>query len=192
MKDSSSADMLNSYITDMLALESHIEKAITAQLKDLDDEEPGFASALQQAHETVASHITQLELLAESREMSPGSAVAEHVKNAVSKVAGLGAAAIDLLRHEKLPKDVRDDNAAFRLAEVGYGMLFTSAMVLDDDGAVRELALTHMRDYSRLANSFRDLAPASVLRYLEKAGYPVSEELLARVLEAQREESTTP
>ena len=70
---------------------------------------------------------------------------------------------------------------AFRLAEIKYGMLHTSATVLDDDDEVRELALDHMRDYANLAEAFRELAPASVLRYLEQAGYAVSEELLARV-----------
>lgn len=185
----SPADLLNSYITDMLALEAHIEKAISAQMNDLDDEEPEFAAAMQHAHAMIASHMTRLGLVAESRGIGGGSAVVGGVKKVVSKVAGLGAAAVDLVRREKLPKDIRDDNAAFRLAEVGYGMLHTSAMVLDDDGEVRELALQHMRDYANLAMSFRELAPASVLRYLEKAGYQVSEELLARVLEAQREES---
>ena len=187
----SAADMLNSYITDMLALEVHIEKAIVGQMNDLDGEEPEFAAALQQAHEMIAAHITHLGLVADSRGMSSGSAVAERVKNVVSKVAGLGAAAVDLVRREKLPKDIRDDTAAFRLAEVGYAMLHTSARVLDDDDEVRKLALDHLRDYVNLPVTFRDLAPAAVLRYLEKAGYSVSEELLTRVLDEQREESAT-
>lgn len=185
---SSPADMLNSYITDMVALEAHLEKAIFGQMNDLDDEEPQFAVALDHAHGIIGAHISRLGVVAESREISGGSAVAEGLKKVVSKVAGLGAAAVDLVRHEKLPKDIRDDNAAFRLAEVGYAMLHASAMVLDDDGEVRDLALDHMRDYTNLSRMFRDLAPASVLRYLEKAGHTVSEELLARVLVAQGEE----
>ena len=184
-----SADMLNSYITDMLALEVHIEKAIVGQMNDLDDEEPEFAAALQQAHDMIAAHITTLGLLSDARDISGGSAVAERVKKVVSKAAGLGAAVVDLVRKEKLPKDIRDDNAAFRLAEVGYGMLHAAATVLDDDGEVRELALEHMRDYTSMSNTFRDLAPAAVLRYLEKAGCSVSDVMLARVLDEQREES---
>lgn len=187
----SSADMLNSYITDMLALEVHIEKAIVGQMNDLDGEEPEFAAALEQAHEVISAHITHLGLVAEARGMSSGSAVAERMKKVVSKVAGIGAAAVDLVRREKLPKDIRDDNAAFRLAEVGYAMLHSSATVLDEDGEVRELALEHMRDYTELSNAFRELAPAAVLRYLEKAGCSVSDQLLSRVLEEQRQESAT-
>jgi hypothetical protein len=183
--------MLNSYVTDMLALEAHIEKAVGGQLSDLDGEEPEFAAALEEAHEVIASHITHLGLVAEARGITGGGAVAEKVKTVVSKVAGLGAAAIDFVRHEKLPKDIRDDYAAFRLAEVGYDMLHTSASVLDDDEELRELALEHMRDYADLAAIFRDLAPAAVLRYLEKDGCSVSDQLLARVLEEQRQELTT-
>ena len=67
-------------------------------------------------------------------------------------------------------------------------MLHTSAMVLDRDGEVRELALEHMRDYAHLSNVLRELAVAAVLRYLEKDGHTVSDELLARVLEEQRHE----
>ena len=42
-----------------------------------------------------------------------------------------------------------------------------------------------MRDYTELSSAFRDLAPAAVLRYLEKAGCSVSDQLLTRVLEEQ-------
>ena len=181
-------DMLNSYVTDMIALEEHIDKAIVGQMKDLDEEEPEFAAVLQQAHEVINSHILHLGLVAEARGISAGSKVAEGVKTVVSKVAGLGAAAIDFVRSEKLPKDIRDDNAAFRLAEVGYAMLHASSMVLDNDGDLRELALEHMRDYANLSTTLRELAAAAVLRYLEKDGHTVSDSLLSRVLEEQRHE----
>ena len=187
----SADDMLNSYITDMLALEEHIDKAIVGQMKDLDEEEPEFAAVLQRAHEVINSHILHLGLVAEAREIGGGSKVAEGVKTVVSKVAGLGAAAIDFVRSEKLPKDIRDDNAAFRLAEVGYAMLHASATVLESDNEVREMALEHMRDYSNLSTTLRELASAAVLRYMEKEGHTVSESMLARVLEEQRHELAT-
>ena len=69
----SPADTLNSDIADMLALEEQIDKTIVGQLIDLDDEEPEFCAALEQAHDVIATHITHLGLVADARGMNGGT-----------------------------------------------------------------------------------------------------------------------
>ena len=83
-------DTLDSYITDMLALEEHIAKAVDAQLVDFRKEHPAFAGVLSTISATTARHIGALEALKTSRHIDSGSMVADAVKRAGSVVAGLG------------------------------------------------------------------------------------------------------
>ena len=48
-------EAINSYLTDMLALEQHIEVAIGAQVKDLKDEPQVLVMALDAIHVTVST-----------------------------------------------------------------------------------------------------------------------------------------
>ena len=59
-------EAINSYITDMLALEDHIEKALRGQLEDLKDY-PDVIRELNQIHHKVEHHISDLKLLSERR-----------------------------------------------------------------------------------------------------------------------------
>src|SRR5688572_13926831 len=114
-----STEAINSYITDMLALEEHIEKAIRTQIEDLEDEYKDIGEELKEVQRTIQVHISALKLLSDNRDAGAGKGIAEVVKRAGSIVAGLGAAAIDLVRTEKLPKDLRDDYTAASLATIG-------------------------------------------------------------------------
>ncbi|HEY8195531.1 MAG TPA: hypothetical protein VIG04_01030, partial [Gemmatimonadales bacterium] len=105
-------EAINSYITDMLALEDHIDKALRGQLEDLEDY-PDVISELKQIHHTVEHHISDLKNLSQRR---AAGGPADVIKRAGSAVLGLGAAAIDLVRREGLPKNLRDDYTAFSLA----------------------------------------------------------------------------
>ena len=101
------------------------------------------------------------------------SMVAEAVKRAGSIVAGLGAAAIDLVRNEKLPKALRDDYTALNLAAIGYAMLFTTARALDD-ARVADLAERHLRDHAdvlpAVGRSLEDVWRNGAPREFEEVG----------------------
>ena len=108
-------EAINSYITDMLALEDHIGKAVKTQLTDLKDY-PEILAELRQFHHKVEHHISDLRMLSDRRN---AGGVVESVKRAGSAVAGAAAGLIDLLRTEGLPKNLRDDYTAFNLAGSG-------------------------------------------------------------------------
>jgi hypothetical protein len=129
-------EAINSYITDMLALEDHIEKAIKSQLADLKDY-PDVLTELRQAHRSIEHHIADLRGLSDRRQ---AGGVVESVKRAGSAVAGVAAGVVDLIRTEGLPKNLRDDYTAFNLASIGYAMLHTTALALQDQ-EVAELAM---------------------------------------------------
>lgn len=166
-------DTLDSYITDMLALEEHIAKAIDAQLEDFRKDHPAFADTLSIASTTTARHIGALEALKTSRKIDAGSVVADAVKRAGSVVAGLGAAAIDMIRSEKLPKNLRDDYTAYSLAAIGYQMLMTTAISLDDT-EVTGHARTHFADYTKVVSELSKAIPGAVIEDLRAQGLPVN------------------
>jgi hypothetical protein len=161
--------ILNSYVTDMLALEEHILKAITAQKDDFRNEHPEIAQHLGVAGGIITSHIAALKTLEQTQN---GSAIGEAVKRAGTVVAGLGAAAVDLVRTEKLPKNLRDDYTAGSLAYIGYVMLLTSARAFNDT-RVAEVAGQHMSDWARLNMTLSELIPAAVINHFRSEKLPV-------------------
>jgi hypothetical protein len=171
-------EAINSYITDMLALEDHIEKAIKGQLTDLKDY-PDVLVALRDIHTKVEHHISDLRMMSDQRK---AGGVVESVKRAGSVVAGVAAGVIDLIRTEGLPKNLRDDYTAFSLANIGYVMLHTTALAFEDQ-EVAELANQHLRDYTDAVIRLNNLIPAAVVRFLEQQGLPVRADIVSEVSE---------
>jgi hypothetical protein len=169
-------EAINSYITDMLALEDHIEKAIRAQLEDLKDY-PEVVRDLKQVHRKVEHHVSDLKSLSERRKAGGPSDI---LKRAGSAVLGLGAAAIDLVRTEGLPKNLRDDYTAFSLATIGYVMLYTTALALEDR-EISDLAHQHFADYAEAVTLLHNGIPGAVIRYLKAEGLPVREDVLPEI-----------
>ncbi len=173
---------INGYITDMIALESHIEKAINGQLEDL-REYPAIAGELRQVHRTVEHHLSDLKELAERR--NAGGAI-EAIKRAGSAVAGLAAGAIDLVRTEGLPKNLRDDYTAFSLASIGYLMLHTTALSLGER-EVADLAHQNFSDYANAVVRLQNLVPAAVVKFLQEDGLPAREDVLSDITRTIKE-----
>ena len=169
-------EAINSYITDMLALEDHIEKALRGQLEDLEDY-PEVIRELKQIHHKVEHHISDLRNLSERR---AAGGPANIIKRAGSTVLGLGAAAVDLVRREGLPKNLRDDYTAFSLATIGYTMLHTTGLGLEDR-EVAELARQHFADYAEAVTRLHNIVPAAVIRFLKEDGLPVREDVLPEI-----------
>lgn len=169
-------EAINSYITDMLALEDHIEKAIRSQLTDL-KEYPQVVEELRTIHRTIEHHVSDLHALSDRRK---AGGVVESVKRAGSAAAGLAAGLIDLVRTEGLPKNLRDDFTAFNLANVSYAMLLSTALSLDEH-EVADLARQHYRDYADAVMRLNNLIPAAVVRFLQQEGLPARDAVVAQV-----------
>jgi ferritin-like metal-binding protein YciE len=169
-------EAINSYITDMLSLEEHIDKAIRAQLEDLKDY-PDVTRDLKQILRKVEQHTSDLRELGERRKARGPS---DLIKRAGSALLGLGAAAVDLVRTEALPKNLRDDYTAFSLATIGYVMLHTTALALEDQ-EVADLARQHFADYAQVVTLLHNVIPGAVLRFLREEGLPVRETVLPEI-----------
>lgn len=169
-------EALNSYITDMLALEEHIEKAIKGQIKDLKDD-PDFLREIQSINRTVEHHISDLKALVDRRD---AGGAADAIKKVGSNLAGLAAGAIDLLRTEGMPKNLRDDYAAFSLATISYVMLHTTALAMGNR-EVSDLARQHFLDYAQVVTRLNQVVPAAVVRLLQREGLAASDVVLNEV-----------
>jgi hypothetical protein len=169
-------EAINSYITDMLSLEEHIEKAVRGQFDDLKDY-PEVLRDLKQVHRKVEHHISDLRALSDRRK---ARGAADAVKRAGSALLGLGAAAVDLVRTEGLAKDLRDDYTAFSLATIGYVMLQTTAFSLGER-EVGELARQHFSDYAEAVTLLHNVVPGAVVRFLREEGLPVQEDVLPEI-----------
>ena len=167
-------EALHGYVTDMLALEEHIHKAVRGQLETLDTEQPELIHHLRHVLMIVERHIEQLKQLDE-RIDARGTRIGEAVKRAGSIVAGLGAAAIDLVRTEKLPKNLRDDYTAASLAYIGYLMLFTTASAFEDHDTTR-LASECLGDYAQVLSVLQEIIPGAVVFQLRTEGFNVFED----------------
>ena len=97
-------------------------------------------------------------------------------------MAGAAAGVIDLIRTEGLPKNLRDDYTALSLANIGYVMLYTTALAVEDQ-EVADLAHQHFRDYTDAVMRLNSIIPAAVVRYLEQEGLPVRTDIASEVNE---------
>jgi ferritin-like metal-binding protein YciE len=169
-------EAINSYITDMLSLEEHIQKAVRGQLEDLEDY-PEVTRDLRQVLRKVEQHVSDLKQLSDRRK---AQAASDAIKRAGSVLLGLGAAAVDLVRNEGLPKNLRDDYTAFSLATIGYLMLYTTALALEEQ-EVTDLARQHFGDYAQTVTLLHNVVPGAVLRFLREDGLPVRDDVLPQI-----------
>ena len=189
----SSREATASYITDMLALEKHIFIALAGQIEDLNEEAPQIVAELRSVQLTCEGHIERLESLASDRN-GAGQGLAGAVKKAASSMLGVGAAVVDFVRGETLPKNLRDDYTALSLASIGYVMLYTAALSLGDD-EVGATAHEHLQNHARSLIAVYDLVPLSVVSFLKDEGHNVQDRMteISRNISAVREtESTVP
>ena len=169
-------DTINSYITDMLSLEEHLDKALTGQVEDLKDD-PQVVADLKAVQRWVQHHVSDLKQLSEARQATTAT---DAIKRAGSGVLGFAAGLIDLVRSEGLAKNLRDDYAALSLAAIGYVMLNTTALALDDR-EVADLASQHLRDYTKALVGLHSVIPAAVVRFLQQEGLPARPDVLNEV-----------
>jgi ferritin-like metal-binding protein YciE len=177
MGNATPQEAISNYLTDMLSLERHIDKAIESQLSDL-KKYPEVIRELEQIHSTVEFHISSLEGVANNR--GGGQGPADMLKKAGSAVLGAAAGVIDLVRTEGLPKNLRDDYTAFSLATISYTMLHTTALALGDN-EVATLAHRHLADYARVVMTLHNIIPVAVVQFLKEDGMPVNQTVLAQV-----------
>jgi hypothetical protein len=160
---------LQTYISDMLALEEHVRIPFETQMKDADlPLYPGADALLRRISDLSNTHIAALKQALETE----GGHEAHAVKGTVASIEGWFASAIDKMRKTKIAKALRDDYTALSLCCVSYSMLLTTANAYGSI-AVADLALRHMRNYAEAIVEIGLLMPDVVLRDLQETGVQI-------------------
>jgi ferritin-like metal-binding protein YciE len=180
MAQTTSQEAIASYVTDMLALEQHIQTALEGQIADIEGD-TDLVGELRRINELCSMHISALQDLADRRKVG-GQGIAEAVKKAASAVLGAGAAAVDFVRTETVPKNLRDDYTALSLAVVGYIMLHTTALSLGDR-EVADLAHRHLERHATSVMTLHNVIPVAVVEFLQSEGLPADMDVMSQVSE---------
>jgi ferritin-like metal-binding protein YciE len=160
---------INTYVSDMLALEKHIRKPLAHQVDDTDIQASATASRIvREALDTLDAQEAALESLLDN----VGGHAGSPVKSTVASVLGDAAAAIGNVRKTEVSKYLRDDYAALCLATAGYTMLQTTARGLHDS-TTAALAERHLADYATIIMKINAALPTAVLSELAAEGATV-------------------
>jgi ferritin-like metal-binding protein YciE len=167
--DSGELDSIQTYVSDMLALERHIAAPLQRQLEI--DETQNYARAISltgRLKNLTDAHVQALDARLESLGGHPSNPV----KSAWSGLLGAGAAAVGSVRKTKVSKNLRDDYTALSLAAVSYSMLNATALGLGDSETAA-LAQRGLTDYAGLIMEIGRSIPEVVLQELADDGRQV-------------------
>ena len=156
-------DILRQYLSDMIALDEHINTALERQLND--DRTQQFPEARQlitKIKGTLGTHIDGLR----SQVKRLGGEESGPIKEAVSMVAGVAAGLYDKMRHDPVSKMLRDDYTALSLASIAYTMLHTTGLAVKNNG-VADIALGYLKDVTPLVVELSKVIPPVVVKDLE-------------------------
>jgi ferritin-like metal-binding protein YciE len=157
---------IQTYVSDMLALERHIAQPLERQLKLGDTAKYGSALAtIAQIKAFNDAHVAALDQALQQVGGHPASSV----KSAWSDLLGAAAGAIDSVRKTKVSKSLRDDYTALSLASISYEMLYATAVGLGN-AAIAAIAQRHLADYARVIMQINQVIPEIVLRELQDDG----------------------
>lgn len=159
-KEQARKDTLQKYVSDMMAVEDHIERAVKRQTEheDVYQHNPQAAVIIQ----TIVQHTKQhSEHLSQHLE-SIGGDPAKGIKEIASAVLGTAAGLYDKVRTESVSKMLRDDYTALNLAAVSYTMLHTTALALQDQPTA-DLALRHLKHYTEVIMQINQVIPSVVV-----------------------------
>ena len=154
--------ILQKYVSDMIALESHIFQAIDKQAKE-NESDPEIKQHFTNFASTLQSHQTTLE----ARLKALGGAANKPVKEGVSAVLGVAAGVIDKLRSDEQSKEFRDDYTALNLSLISYEMLYTTATALGDKETA-SLAASNAKDNAEFVSYIQHILPQVIVRELKK------------------------
>ena len=168
MADDKTQKTIADYVSDMVALESHIEEALDRQLA-LSKEHPQAGAAVQRFHDMVKGNRDALKRYQDEVGKTAGSPI----KEIGSTVLGVAAGLIDKIRTEGVSKSLRDDYTAFNHACIGYTMLHTTALALGDQRTA-DLAARGLRGHASAVQEINHIIAEVVVWELQKDKHQIT------------------
>lgn len=171
------------WVGDIVALESHIEEAMDAQLK-LESSDPHLITTIKHLHDSVRESKQRAVNFQKDHGSEAGNPVIKGGANLLGKAAGV----IDKMRHDSVSKALRDDYTAYSHVTIAYAMLHTTAMAFADKAA-QEFAEAGIRTYSGLVMDVFKAVPEAVVADLKSGDHaPVMDSHVIETCRARLEE----
>ncbi len=114
---------ISDWLGDIVALESHVEETMDAQLK-LKSDNANLNAAIKRFHDTVRDSKHR----AQAYQKQYGSTSGNPVIKAGATLLGKAAGVIDRIRHDSVTKSIRDDYTAYNHVAIAYTILHTTSM----------------------------------------------------------------
>ena len=152
------------WVGDIVALESHVEEAMDAQLKI--DADASLNVAFKRFHDTVRDSKQRAVNFQKDYGSEAGNPIIKTGANLLGKAAGL----VDKVRNDYVSKSIRDDYTAYNHTAVAYTMLHTTAMAFKDQAA-QDFAEQGMRTYAKLVQEVNHILPEAVVYDLKKGDH---------------------
>ena len=178
-------DILNTYATDMAAVESHIATAVGDLLENEEAKRyPTAVSVLTTLKTTMEGHVTALEAYNGRTE---GGDFKEAAKEAVGDALGFAAGLWNKIRNkDEVSRSVRDTYTATSLAAISYHMLYTTALGLKDN-ALADLALRNLKDITPLIGKLSEVVCTVVAAELSAEGKVIDPTVADEAIQATQE-----
>lgn len=166
------SDTLQQYVSDMIAVEEHIGAAVKRQVEDkaVATNSSQVSQTIQHIARQTEQHAQQLKQHLQAIGGDPAKSIKEVAGAALGAVAGM----YDKVRSEKVSKMLRDDYTALNLAAVGYTMLHTTGLAVQDS-ATATLALRHLKNYTSMIMELNQIIPSAVVEELRDNGMALIE-----------------
>jgi ferritin-like metal-binding protein YciE len=155
---------ISDWLGDIVALESHVEEAMDAQLKLKGD--LALTSTIKHFHDSVRDSKKRAVEFQAAYGSEPGNPVIKVGTTVLGKAAGL----IDKLRNDSISKAIRDDYTAYNHLAIAYTMLHTTAMAFDDH-KVMQFAEQGLRTYAGLVQKINAVIPDAVMFDLQSGDH---------------------
>lgn len=170
-------ETLQKYVSDMMAVEEHINSAAKRQAKDksvadLDTQVSRLINNIMQATE-------RHELMLKQHLSYLGGDPAKGIKEVATAALGTIAGLYDKMRTEPVSKMLRDDYTALNLACIGYTMLHTTGLALNDQ-TTADLALHHLREYTSIVMEINQVIPSVVVTELRADGGAINDSVVQK------------
>lgn len=152
---------LRSYTSDLLALETHFLKAVRKQRDSDAVKDEKVIELLHEIDKMTAGHTESLKLQVERL----GGSVTSEIKSKIASFAGSVTGIIDRARTDTVSKMLRDDYTALSLITIGYTMLHTHALAVEDHG-LADVTQNHMANCTGMITEISKVVPLTVAKEL--------------------------
>lgn len=148
---------LKNYTSDLLALETHFMNAVKKQKSTETVKDENVIELLHELDKSISKNVAELEDHLEAL----GGKIKADIKTKLASFAGSVAGLIDKARSDSVSKMIRDDYTALSMITIGYTMLHTHALAVDNED-LANLCIRHMEKCTLLITEISKVVPLAV------------------------------